>query len=76
MIKKIFIIAVLNVFLINCSSNKVSESEVNKNSTPESLYLKAMDFVKNDNYDKAVSIFSDIEKKYPLSNFLIDPMDH
>ena len=68
MIKKIFIIAVLNVFLINCSSNKVSESEVNKNSTPESLYLKAMDFVKNDNYDKAVSIFSDIEKKYPLSN--------
>ena len=27
-----------------------------------------MDFVKNDNYDKAVSIFSDIEKKYPLSN--------
>ena len=51
MIKKIFIIAVLNVFLINCSSNKVSESEVNKNSTPESLYLKAMDFVKNDNYN-------------------------
>ena len=71
MLKKYLIQLLLILFLINCSStNKIDDSEeknINLESS-ESLYIKAMVYFDEANYQLALNSFSEIIKIYPLSN--------
>tara|TARA_Y100001970_G_scaffold223975_1_gene275906 strand:- start:3495 stop:4316 length:822 start_codon:yes stop_codon:yes gene_type:complete len=67
MIKKI-IITLISLYFISCSSNKEKDIQVTKKSSPESLYISAMENFKEQNYEQAIAKFNQIEQKYPLSN--------
>ena len=68
MIKKIIILLSLNILLIACSSNKEELQESNTNLSPSILYINAMTYFNDNNYEEAVILFETIEKTYPLSN--------
>ena len=68
---KIKIFFLLIVLLINCSSNtgKNDDSDnLKENSSPEDIYIIAMNYFDTNNYVNAIEHFNDLEKKYPLSN--------
>ena len=68
MIKKIIVLLSLNILLISCSSNKEELQKSNTNLTPNVLYINAMTYFNDNNYEEAVILFEKIEKNYPLSN--------
>jgi len=72
-LNKIFVFSLV-LFLISCSAkNEKNEdqlsilSEINKESS-NSLYLSALNEIKNRNYAEATSILQNIDSKFPLSN--------
>tara|TARA_Y100000590_G_C15730503_1_gene1016848 strand:- start:2306 stop:3130 length:825 start_codon:yes stop_codon:yes gene_type:complete len=70
MIKKISIYLFCIILLYSCSSNNVDKKEekASFSSTPETLYISAMTNFNDKNYQKALDLFAEIEKTYPLSN--------
>ena len=69
MIKKISIFLFFILFFIGCSSNNAGKNEGDTalSSSPETLYINAMTYFNEKNYEQALSLFKEIEKTYPLS---------
>ena len=71
MFLKILFIAILSLLSFSCSNspvtNKINIGD-NEITTPESQYFDAMTKVNTQQLDKALIIFKNIEKIYPLSN--------
>ena len=68
MFKKIFLLYLLILFVIGCSSNnetKVAEDEI---KGPEEIYIIANTYFNNKNYELAILEFDRLKKLYPLSN--------
>ncbi len=68
MFKKIFLLYLLILFVIGCSSNnetKVTEDEI---KSPEEIYIIANTYFNNKNYELAILEFDRLKKLYPLSN--------
>jgi outer membrane protein assembly factor BamD len=57
-------------FILSCSSNteKYTNEDNSGLSTPETQYTQAMILFDGGQYEKAISIFKNIERIYPLSN--------
>ena len=69
MIKKISILLILIIFFTSCSSSDVGKKDANTtiSSSPETLYISAMKYFNDNNYEEALNLFKEIEKTYPLS---------
>jgi len=68
MLKKIIIQFFLFLFVISCSSSNKINKETSSLEDPDSMYLKAMKYFDNQQYEIALETFSEIEKIYPLTN--------
>ena len=68
MLKKKLIYIFAFIVLINCSSNNEISNFQEKFESAEILYIEARTHFDKQEYEKAVKIYSEIEKNYPLSN--------
>ena len=55
-------------YLTGCSGNKKSDIGSINNKQPEIMYSEALFEFENNNYDKAIEKFSEIDLNFPLSN--------
>ena len=55
-------------YLTGCSGNKKSDIESINNKQPEIMYLEALSEFENNNYEKAIEKFNEIDLNFPLSN--------
>ena len=55
-------------YLTGCSGNKKSDTESINNKQPEIMYTEALLEFENNNYEKAIEKFNEIDLNFPLSN--------
>lgn len=68
-ISNIFVVIFIVLLTVSCSSvdEEVAEPVVDEEPEAEQLYEDAEVFLKEKNYEKAVELFEEIERKYPFS---------
>ena len=69
---KYILVLILLIFSYGCTNKSNEESNFNNNNNiPEIDYIDAKQLLDNEDYEKALIAFRDIEKKYPLSNWAL-----
>ena len=66
-LSKLIFIFLFIYLTISCSQNNQNVKNINS-ETPESLYVLAMQDLEKENYEKAKTLFDEIEFNFPLSN--------
>ena len=64
---QIFLLLLIG-YLTGCSGNKKSDIESINNKQPEIMYSEALFEFENNNYEKAIEKFNEIDLNFPLSN--------
>ena len=70
MLKKLFLYFFIILLVNNCTSNNQSKNNKLENNikSPEQMYIDAMVYFENNEFEAANEEFSNLQKLYPLSN--------